>query len=65
MDEFTFLDKMFSRLYEARHFRAEDEKNLKPIKVGRAMVKPHSAFETMEIGIEYSIRDYLSMRETK
>jgi hypothetical protein len=62
MDEFEYLDRMFRRLDECRHFRAQDEATLQPIKIGRKMVKPHSAFETAEIMIEYSIRDYLKLR---
>ena len=62
MDEFTFLHRMFRRLSEAEGLRAWDEQTLQPLKVGKKMVKPHSAFETAGLMIEYSIRDYLSLK---
>jgi hypothetical protein len=62
MSEFEFLDKMFRRLAECRHHRALDEAKMQPIKIGRKMVMPHSPYETAEIMIEASIKDYLQVR---
>lgn len=57
MSEFEFLEKMFRRLSEARHHRAADEKRMKENKT-----EWHSAFETAELMVKYSIIDYLEHR---
>ena len=62
MNEFQFLENMYRRLSETRRFKAADEAKLAPVKTGNKMEKPESKWETAEIMISASIRDYLRLR---
>ena len=61
MDEFEFLDAQFRRLAEARGLRYRDEQKIDAQQAGKKAV-PHSPFETAELMVAGSIRDYLKMR---
>lgn len=57
MDEFEFLDRQFHRLGEARSHRYYDEQEIK-----KRNGKEHSAYETAELMLAATIRDYLKLR---
>ncbi len=64
MDEFEFLDRQFSRLREIRSLRHHDEQKIKAQHTGKKPA-PFSAYETAELMMTATLRDYLVLKNEK